>query len=85
MRYAYHVVMDKHIDVSALRAALGWSRAELALEAGVDVSTVCRWENGGIPRRGPAKALLERLAANVDGASTATAATEPAGSGEGAR
>lgn len=28
------------------RAALGWSRAELAVEAGLGVATVVRFENG---------------------------------------
>lgn len=53
--------MSKALDIRAIRERLGLSRAELAKEAGVDVSTVCRWENGGVPVRGPARAFLERL------------------------
>ncbi len=54
--------MKHQTDIKALRKKLKWSRSKLAKAAGVDVSTVCRWENSGVPSRGPAKAFLDRLA-----------------------
>lgn len=62
MRYAHSGGMAKSINVQDVRNRLKWSRARLAEEAGVDVSTVGRWETEGVPERGPAKAFLERLA-----------------------
>jgi len=53
--------MSQTIDVSKIRTSLNWSRARLAKEAGVDVSTVSRWETLGVPKRGAARALLEKL------------------------
>ncbi len=53
--------MSQTIDVSKIRESLKWSRARLAKEAGVDVSTVSRWEAGGVPTRGVARAFLEKL------------------------
>jgi transcriptional regulator with XRE-family HTH domain len=57
--------MSTQIDLAALRKKLQMTRATLAEEAGVDVSTICRWEKNGVPSRGPARAFLERLAASV--------------------
>ena len=54
--------MEHAIDLVAIRSALGLTQAALAEQAGVDVATVWRWENEGIPTRGPAKAFIERLA-----------------------
>jgi transcriptional regulator with XRE-family HTH domain len=53
--------MSKEIDVLSIRKALNWTRARLAEEAGVNVSTVCRWETSGVPERGTARSFLERL------------------------
>lgn len=66
-------VMSTELDIKAIRERLGLSRADLANEAGVDVSTVCRWENGGIPARGPARAFLERLSRQSEAQSEAVA------------
>lgn len=54
--------MEQLSDLASIRAALGLTQAALAEQAGVDVATVWRWENEGIPKRGPAKAFIERLA-----------------------
>ena len=54
--------MDTELDVTAIRKTLALTQADLAKQAGVDVSTVWRWENEGVPSRGPARAFLDRLA-----------------------
>ena len=66
--------MTKRLDIKTLRQRLNLSRAELASQAKVDVSTICRWENEGVPKRGAARAFLENLAENPP----ATATTEAA-------
>lgn len=57
--------MSEEIDLVSVRSALGMTRAALADEAGVDVSTISRWETKGIPKRGSARALINRLAAQA--------------------
>lgn len=54
--------MQNEIDLSALRKRHKLTQADLARLAGVDLSTVWRWENEGVPKRGPARAFLENLA-----------------------
>lgn len=54
--------MPHTIDVLDIRKRLKWTRARLAQEAGVNVSTVSRWENDGVPEKGTARKLLEKLA-----------------------
>lgn len=54
--------MEQIIDIASIRSTLGLTQAELAAQAGVDVATIWRWENNGIPKRGPARAFIERLA-----------------------
>lgn len=58
--------MTKPITLKALRIKLNLKRAALAKMAGVDVSTISRWEENGIPKRGPAKAFLEQIAASAN-------------------
>jgi transcriptional regulator with XRE-family HTH domain len=53
--------MSDDLDLPALRKKLNLTQADLAKAAGVDVSTVWRWENDGVPSRGPARAFLDRL------------------------
>ncbi|TMP63114.1 hypothetical protein CWB79_22415 [Pseudoalteromonas sp. S1649] len=53
--------MEQHIDVRALRASLRWTPAHLGEAVGVDQSTVSNWENGMLPRRGPARKILQSL------------------------
>lgn len=54
-------MMETTLDIRALRKALSLTQTQLAEMAGVNLSTVWRWENDGIPTRGPARALLDRL------------------------
>lgn len=56
---------NETLDLPAIRKKLDITQADLAKQAGVDVSTVWRWENDGVPERGPARAFLERLAADA--------------------
>ncbi len=49
------------LDIPAIRKALNLTQSQLAEMAGVNLSTVWRWENDGVPKRGPARALLDRL------------------------
>ena len=58
--------MEKVLDLPAIRKKLKLTQADLAKQAGVDVSTVWRWENEGVPERGSARAFLDRLAADAD-------------------
>lgn len=55
-------MQNEILDLPAIRKVLDLTQADLAKRAGVDVSTVWRWENEGVPRRGPARAFLDRLA-----------------------
>lgn len=48
------------MDIKSLRSARGWTRSQMASHFGVDIATVCRWENKGVPTRGPARMALER-------------------------
>lgn len=51
---------ERQLDIRAIRAAYGLTQQGLADMAGVNLSTVWRWENGK-PPRGTALALLLRL------------------------
>ncbi len=33
-------------DIQSMRDQLGWSREKMAVELGVSLRTVCRWETG---------------------------------------
>lgn len=66
-------MMQMEIDLTAIRERLGITQAELARRAGVDLSTVWRWENQGVPTRGPARAFLEGLAREADATKGAAA------------
>ncbi|WAX93167.1 helix-turn-helix domain-containing protein [Aminobacter sp. NyZ550] len=54
--------MEREIDIKAMRAELGLTQAALAVEVGVDQSTVSNWENGTTKPRGPARKLLQSIA-----------------------
>lgn len=54
--------MTEPLDLKVLRQKLKLSQPELAKRAGVNVSTVWRWENEGVPENGPARAFLDQLA-----------------------
>ena len=49
------------LDIKQIRADRGLTQRELADLAGVNLSTVWRWENGK-PARGAARALLLQMA-----------------------
>lgn len=53
--------MENALDIKSIRKTLKMTQADLAVEVGVDQSTVSNWENGQAPR-GPAKILLSALA-----------------------
>lgn len=63
----HSVLMQTQIHLPTVRANLGITQADLAKLAGVNITTVWRWENEGIPTKGPARAFLERLAADAAG------------------
>jgi DNA-binding transcriptional regulator YiaG len=48
-------------DIKATRERLGESQAEFAKRFGVDQSALSRWETQGVPVRGPAEAIVERV------------------------
>lgn len=54
--------MNYALDLKALRKSLNLTQAQLAEKVGVNLATVWRWENEGIPSRGPARAYLNKLA-----------------------
>lgn len=59
--------MEQILDVRAIRAQLGLTQAQLGDAVGVDQSTVSNWENGMSPR-GPARKMLQNLAASISSA-----------------
>lgn len=52
--------MSDPISIRQLRKARGWTQDEMAAYFGVDKATVWRWENRGVPIRGPARQAIER-------------------------
>ncbi|RRY22281.1 XRE family transcriptional regulator [Brucella anthropi] len=56
---------NANIDLPAIRRTLKLTQTQLAEMAGVNLSTVWRWENEGVPTRGPAKAFIDRLASDA--------------------
>ena len=54
--------MNYALDLKSLRKALNLTQAQLAEKVGVNLATIWRWENEGIPSRGSARAYLEKLA-----------------------
>lgn len=56
--------MEK-IDVKSLRTKLELTQEQFGKAVGVDQSTVSNWENGASPS-GPARLLLQNLAASVE-------------------
>lgn len=70
------------LNIPAIRKALHLTQSQLADMAGVNLSTVWRWENEGIPKRGPARALLDRLcleASNLNVSPASSSAGDNAG------
>lgn len=54
--------MVTKLSVKKLRNDLKLNRVAFAEKAGVDVSTISRWETKGVPSKGPARAILEHIA-----------------------
>jgi len=52
--------MQSQINIRKLREARGWSRQNMADHFGVNLTTVLRWENNGVPNRGPARRAILR-------------------------
>ncbi|WP_152045473.1 helix-turn-helix domain-containing protein [Aureimonas psammosilenae] len=53
--------MDASLDLSAARKRLGLTQSALADRWGVDLATIWRWENRGIPTRGASRKLVDAL------------------------
>lgn len=53
-------LMTRELSLKALRSARGWTQQDAATYFGVDKATVWRWENEGLPSRGPSRRLIER-------------------------
>lgn len=65
MPRAYHGGMISGDAIKAARERVGESQAEFAKRFGVDQSALSRWETRGIPARGPAEAIVERVLAEL--------------------
>lgn len=63
------------LDIPAIRKALSLTQSQLADMAGVNLSTVWRWENDGVPKRGAARALLDRLKLEAFGSENSPASS----------
>lgn len=57
--------MKSTIDLLLLRTKLKLTQAQLAEKVGVSQMTVWRWENFGLPKRGAARKLIERIVAEA--------------------
>ncbi len=69
------------LDIPAIRKALNLTQSQLADMAGDNLSTVWRWENDGVPKRGPARALLDRLKAEALGIQNSSASSSAGDAG----
>jgi DNA-binding transcriptional regulator YiaG len=49
-----------------VRDALNETQAQFADRIGIDQGTVSRWENGRLPKKGVAQALLRRVMEDID-------------------
>jgi DNA-binding transcriptional regulator YiaG len=54
--------MENELDVKSIREMLGLTQAGLAVEMGVDQSTISNWETRQTSPRGPARRVLMQLA-----------------------
>lgn len=57
--------MSEQITIKRLREARNWSRQDAAKHFGVNLTTILRWENNGIPSRGPARRAIENAFAQL--------------------
>jgi len=58
--------MDTKLSLSDARKRLKLTQPALAAEIGVDVMTIWRWENNGVPARGPARRVVDDLIAKAE-------------------
>jgi putative transcriptional regulator len=68
------VFHSKPADIKAVRERLSVSQSEFALMIGVSVSTLKNWEQGRRQPEGPARALLEVAAENLEAVAEALSA-----------
>ncbi|MDC1198949.1 helix-turn-helix domain-containing protein [bacterium] len=61
-------VPDAEVNVAELRGALGMTQARFAAVVGIPIGTVRNWEQGRRRPEGPARVLLQLIAANPEGA-----------------
>lgn len=54
--------MAKKLSVRELRQSLGFTREQFAKKAGVDATTISRWEVHGVPKQGTARLVVEQIA-----------------------
>lgn len=52
--------MKQEIDIKRLRKIRNWTQTKMGEHFGVDLSTVWRWENEGLPSRGVTFKAIER-------------------------
>jgi transcriptional regulator with XRE-family HTH domain len=52
--------MEHENPIILLRRRKGWTQTQMAEHFGVNLSTVWRWENEGIPERGATRKAIER-------------------------
>lgn len=52
--------MIDDLDLKKLRSVRGWTQQQAADFFGVDKATFWRWENEGLPDRGPSRRAIER-------------------------
>lgn len=49
-------------ELYAIRLKLGMSQVQLAEHLQVNIATIWRWENDGVPAKGAARGIINRLA-----------------------
>lgn len=57
--------MDTDLDLAAARRRLKLTQGELAARWGLDIATIWRWENRGLPKRGAGRVLVDDLVAQA--------------------
>jgi DNA-binding transcriptional regulator YiaG len=63
--HSFGMQAESPIDLKAIRDRLGESQDEFGRRFGVDQGTISRWETSGIPKRGAARSLIERVVADI--------------------
>jgi DNA-binding XRE family transcriptional regulator len=55
--------MAHTLNIKTVRKTLKLSQAGLGAKIGVDQSTICAWEKGGLPKRGLTREAIEQRVA----------------------